>query len=94
MRLYNLSVKNDATEAEVAERRALQYKLSCVEEIVVRFGTVGVKEATSRLLGFGDRDGTRLPLMGGLPGGDAEWEHWRGCMDELQAVEKTLPEVK
>jgi 2-keto-3-deoxy-L-rhamnonate aldolase len=90
--LYELSIKNNTTEEEVRERRELQYKLSCVEEIVVRYGTVGIKEATSRLLGFGDRDGTRLPLCGGLPGGDGEWENWKEVIGALEAVEKTLPE--
>lgn len=92
MHLYELSIKNNTTEEEVRERRELQYKLSCVEEIVVRYGTVGIKEATSRLLGFGDRDGTRLPLCGGLPGGDGEWENWKEVIGALEAVEKTLPE--
>ena len=31
-------------------------------------GIVGIKEAISRILKFGDRDGTRLPLCGGIPG--------------------------
>jgi 2-keto-3-deoxy-L-rhamnonate aldolase len=76
--LYNLSVKDTPTPAEVAERRLLQFKLSSVEEIVVKFGTVGIKEAVSRILGMGDRDGTRLPLCGGIPGGDQEVGDVRG----------------
>lgn len=88
--LYNLSIKNNATEAEVKERRLLQYKLSSVEELVVKFGTVGIKEAVSRILGMGDIDGTRLPLCGGLPGGTKEWENWSGVIGDLEAVEKSL----
>ncbi|RDW62735.1 dihydrodipicolinate synthetase-like protein [Coleophoma crateriformis] len=91
--LYGLSVKNPVSDAEVAERRALQYKLSVVEELVVRFGTVGIKEAIARVMGLGERDGTRLPLFGGIPGGDAEWENWKGAVGELEAVEKSLPDV-
>jgi 2-keto-3-deoxy-L-rhamnonate aldolase len=90
VRLYQLAIKNRATDAEVQERRRLQYKVSTVEELVVRFGTVGVKEAVSRVLGLGERDGTRLPLRGGLPGGDQEWENWKGAMGDLEAVEKSL----
>jgi 2-keto-3-deoxy-L-rhamnonate aldolase len=61
-----------------------------VEELVVKFGTVGIKEAISRILGLGDIDGTRLPLCGGLPGGDKEWESWKGVIGDLEAVEKSL----
>ena len=88
--LYNLSIKNSPTEAEVKERRLLQYKVSAVEELVVKFGTVGIKEAISRILGMGDIDGTRLPLRGGIPGGDKEWENWKGAIDDMEAVEKSL----
>jgi len=88
--LYNLSIKNSPTEEEVKERRLLQYKVSSVEEIVVKFGTVGIKEAISRILGMGDKDGTRLPLTGGLPGGDQEWESWKEIIGDLEAVEKSL----
>jgi 2-keto-3-deoxy-L-rhamnonate aldolase len=88
--LYNLSVKNNVSDAEVKERRLLQYKLSSVEELVVKYGTVGIKEAVSRVLNMGDRDGTRLPLSGGIPGGDKEWENWTQAIGDLEAVEKTL----
>jgi len=88
--LYNLSIKEDATKAEIKERRELQQKVSAVEEIVVRFGTVGIKESISRILALGDRDGTRLPLFGGIPGGDKEWENWNEVVSELEAVEKSL----
>ena len=90
VRLYHLSIKNNPTEEEIKERRLLQYKLSSVEEIVVKFGTVGIKEAISRILGMGDRDGTRLPLAGGIPGGDKEWENWKEAIDDLDAVEKSI----
>jgi 2-keto-3-deoxy-L-rhamnonate aldolase len=90
VRLYNLSVKNNPTEEEVKERRLVQYKLSSAEEIVVKFGTVGIKEAVSRILGMGDRDGTRLPLCGGIPGGDKEWENWKEVIGDLEVVEKGL----
>ncbi|CAG8982344.1 hypothetical protein HYALB_00005346 [Hymenoscyphus albidus] len=88
--LYKLSVKDTPTPEEVQERRLLQYKVSSVEEIVVKFGTVGIKEAISRLLGMGDREGTRVPLVGGIPGGDQEWENWKEVIGDLEAVEKSL----
>jgi 2-keto-3-deoxy-L-rhamnonate aldolase len=92
--LYNLSVKDAPTKEEIKERRELQCKLSAVEELVVKFGTVGIKEAISRVLSLGDKDGTRLPLVGGIPGGDKEWENWKEAIGDLEAVEKTLPDIK
>ncbi|KAF5019415.1 hypothetical protein F66182_8587 [Fusarium sp. NRRL 66182] len=89
--LYELSTKTQPTDAEVQERRLLQYKVSLMEEIVVAYGTVGIKEAISRLRGFGDVDGTRLPLMGGIPGGDAGWANWKKeVADVLEEVENSL----
>ena len=88
--LYNLSIKTTVTDAEVKERQLLQYKVSSVEELVVKFGTVGIKEAVSRILSIGDTDGTRLPLFGGIPGGDKEWENWKEVIGDLEAVEKSL----
>ncbi|KAI0856480.1 dihydrodipicolinate synthase [Xylaria cubensis] len=90
VRLYELSVKNQLSDEEAQERRRLQFKVSCIEELVVRFGTVGIKEAISRLRGFGDRDGTRLPLHGGIPGGDAEWANWKSIADGVQEEEDRL----
>jgi len=37
-----------------------------------RMGAVGIKEAISRVLGFEDNDGTRLPLYGSSFGGESE----------------------
>ncbi|KAI0099390.1 aldolase [Daldinia grandis] len=90
VRLYDLSVKNQPTDDEVRERRLLQFKISAVEELVAKFGTVGIKEAISRLRKLGDPDGTRLPLFGGIPGGDAEWAKWQTLIDALEEEELRL----
>lgn len=90
VRLYELSAKGQPTDEEIKERRLLQFRVSSVEELVVKYGTVGIKEAISRLRGFGEVDGTRLPLFGGIPGGDAEWANWKGVIDALEEVEKSL----
>ncbi|KAH9906971.1 aldolase [Xylariomycetidae sp. FL2044] len=88
--LYALAAKDRPTDDEAARRRLLQYKVSRMEEIVVQFGTVGIKEAISRLRGMGDPDGTRLPLFGGLPGGDDEWAKWKECVDMMEEEENKL----
>lgn len=90
VRLLELANKTQPTEEEVRQRRELQYKVSCMEEIVVRHGIVGIKEAISRLRGFGDVDGTRLPLHGVVQGGDAEWKNWESVLAAMDEVEKTL----
>jgi 2-keto-3-deoxy-L-rhamnonate aldolase len=64
--------------------------VSSIEELVVAHGTVGIKEAISRLRGMGDIDGTRLPLCGGIPGGDAAWAKWNDVVDMMEQVEKSL----
>lgn len=86
--LYDLCVKLNKSEQDIKEARDLQAKLSAVEELVVKHGTVGIKEAVSRVLNIGDRDGTRLPLFGGV--GDSEWKNWEGVIGALQAVEDAL----
>lgn len=89
VKLYELSLKTQPTDEEVAKRRLLQYKISTMEEIIVKFGTVGIKEAISKLRGFGDADGTRLPLHGGIPGGDAEWAKWKEIIDLMEEEENS-----
>lgn len=58
------------------------------EELVVGCGVVGVKEGVSRVLGMGDKDGTRLPMKGGMP--DAEWAKFEGVVAELERLEEDL----
>ncbi|ORY68932.1 uncharacterized protein BCR38DRAFT_141354 [Pseudomassariella vexata] len=87
VKLYELSIKNQPADEEIKKRRSLQYKLSSMEEIIVKFGTVGIKEAISRLRGLGDPDGTRLPLFRGIPGGEREWSKWKGVVDSMEAEE-------
>lgn len=89
VRLYSLAIKRQPTDEEIDERKLLQYRVSSVEELVVRFGTVGIKEAISRVLGFGDRDGTRLPLTGGIPG-ENEWDNWNTIFNNLGSIESKL----
>ncbi|KAK2593423.1 hypothetical protein QQS21_008874 [Conoideocrella luteorostrata] len=89
VRLLELSSKKQPSEEEFKERRELQYKVSCMEEIVVKHGVVGIKEAISRLRGFGDVDGSRLPLRGVIPG-DGEWEKWEAVLKAVEDFEKRL----
>lgn len=87
--LYDLIMGADPLDKEtLAAVRELQYAVSCGEEMVVKFGTVGIKEAVSRVLGFGEPDGGRLPLARGM--GYGEWERWSKEMTELARIEAGL----
>lgn len=88
VRLYQLCTLTQLSREELQERKLVQYRVSCMEEIVVRFGTVGIKEAISRLRGFGMVDGTRLPLLGSM--GHEEWARWKGVLDAVEEIEQSL----
>lgn len=49
-----------------------------------------MKEAISRVLGFGDKDGTRLPLYGGFRGGEGEWQSWKEVIGAMTELENSL----
>ena len=70
------------------EARSIQEAVCRGEELVVGNGVPGIKEAVSRVLGMGDKDGTRLPLKGSM--GDGEWEKWKEIMDDLKSLEDEL----
>ena len=90
VRLLELASREQPTPEERKETRALQFAVSCMEEYVVAHGIPGIKEATSRLRGFGDVDGTRVPLKGGLDGRGDDWKKWKGVMDAVETVEQSI----
>ncbi|KAI9779050.1 MAG: hypothetical protein M1839_007716 [Geoglossum umbratile] len=85
--LFRLASSGENTR----EVRRLQYIVSTANEMIVKHGAVGIKEAVRRVLGFGARDGMRPPLAGGLPGGEAEWDTWRQAMGDVWMEENKLP---
>ncbi|KAI8317097.1 hypothetical protein K4K59_011005 [Colletotrichum sp. SAR11_240] len=90
IRLFTLASKAHLSDSEVAERKKIQYRVSCMAEFVVKHGVPGIKEATSRLRGLGQIGGTRLPLLGGIIGGDAEWAKWEETFNVVEEIEKSL----
>lgn len=88
VRLWELCRLPRPSDEEVAERRRVQYKVSCVGELVVAHGTVGVKEAVKRLRRFGGVNGGRLPLARGL--GNEGWARWEGVIEAMEEEEKRL----
>ncbi|KAI5816400.1 hypothetical protein BZA77DRAFT_264130 [Pyronema omphalodes] len=94
VRLFEVASAETFGPNERKEAQLLQLAISRGEDLVVKWGTVGIKEACSRINGFGDRDGTRLPLKGGLPGGDAEWQKWEEIMAALSKLEEAIVEAR
>ncbi|KAL1645458.1 hypothetical protein SLS58_003766 [Diplodia intermedia] len=86
VRIFDLFEKDSSGALD--ELRKLQHTVAAGEKMVGKWGVMGVKEGISRLRGFGDSDGGRVPLQGGF--GDAEWARWKDALDELEAVERSL----
>ncbi|KAI9835431.1 MAG: hypothetical protein M1819_002349 [Sarea resinae] len=72
--------------------RTLQYHIARAEELVLKWGTVGTKEAMARIAGFGTSAAARAPLAAGFPGGggEAEWDFWAAELEGLRGVEEGL----
>lgn len=92
VKLWTLAKKiNDAngnvTKEEWDEARSLQCAISEGEEWVVRYGTLGIKEAIRRILGIG-HDGGRLPFCG--INVDKSWQDMEGVFGRLQDIESGL----
>ena len=72
--------------------RKLQWHVSRGNEIIGRFGIVGIKEAVFRELNMGTLEGGRLPLRGKMPEG--EWEERSETFDGLRELESSLSSKK
>ncbi|KAL2151752.1 hypothetical protein VTH82DRAFT_6850 [Thermothelomyces myriococcoides] len=71
------------------EIKRLQFAVSRAEEFVMRYGIMGIREATSRVAGFGNLEGGRLPLRGSLPEG--VWEQAKGqFLQEIELLESSF----
>jgi 2-keto-3-deoxy-L-rhamnonate aldolase len=96
VKLYNLFETRERQESTkevvsvTSEMRGLQYRVCKAEKLVVRWGTIGIREALARLRHFGDSDGGRFPMKGGFPNGESEWESWCESIDALHEVENGL----
>ncbi|KAL7274080.1 hypothetical protein RUND412_003025 [Rhizina undulata] len=86
VRLYTLSQTSPLDKDTLAKVRELQYSVSAAEELVVRWGTTGIREAVARVLGIGEVTGGRFPLGGGM--GKGEWEKWDGVIGRMVELEK------
>ncbi|KAF2150783.1 aldolase [Myriangium duriaei CBS 260.36] len=88
--LFHDSSAKGTTKKDIDEMRNLQYRICQGEKLVEKWGTVGIKEALARLWGFGDKEGARLPLAGGLQGAESEWAIFKEVFDGLKEYEESL----
>ncbi|KAI9746055.1 MAG: hypothetical protein M1818_000736 [Claussenomyces sp. TS43310] len=88
VRLMQLSTTLPYTEEAMEEIGRLQFAVSSTEEMVGKYGIVGIKEAIYRVLGMGTMEGSRLPLKGSM--GHGEWEKWGLCIDRMKELEASV----
>lgn len=86
VRLFNLTIEREYSSAVLKEIGELQWAVSSCEEMVGKYGIVGIKEAIHRILGLGTLEGSRLPLVGSM--GEGEWEKWSGIVGHMTSLEK------
>jgi 2-keto-3-deoxy-L-rhamnonate aldolase len=87
-RLFELSAKRPVEPQNLKEIQRLQFLVSRAEEMVGKWGIVGIKEGIFQVLKLGNLQGGRLPLKGRMPQG--EWESWHVAMNAMKQEEKTL----
>jgi 2-keto-3-deoxy-L-rhamnonate aldolase len=88
VRLFELAAAESMGKAEREEARKIQWAASSADELIVKWGIIAIKEAIARVLGFGHKEGTRLPLKGVM--GDEEWNQWGPVMAEMERVESAV----
>jgi 2-keto-3-deoxy-L-rhamnonate aldolase len=84
-RLFELASKRPVTNEALNEMHSLQFAVSRAEEMIGKWGIVGIKEGIYQVLKMGNLEGGRLPLKGRMPNG--EWENWNGAMDAMKRFE-------
>lgn len=84
-RLFDLAAKRPVTPEALKTIQEWQFVVSRAEEMVAKWGIVGIKEGVYRVLDIGNMNGGRLPLKGSMPKG--EWESWSVAMDAMKKLE-------
>ena len=84
-RLFELAAKRPVTEEALKEMHSLQFAVSRAEEMIGKWGIVGIKEGVYQVLKMGNLEGGRLPLKGRMPNG--EWENWNAAMGAMKNFE-------
>jgi 2-keto-3-deoxy-L-rhamnonate aldolase len=87
-KLFDLSCTLPIDKPLQDEISKLQFLVSRAEEMIGKWGIVGIKSAIFRVLAMGNAEGSRLPLKGNMD--DAEWTSWKESMDAMQKIEDSL----
>jgi 2-keto-3-deoxy-L-rhamnonate aldolase len=88
VRLFQLATTLPLDKPRMQEIGKLQYAVSSAEEMVGKYGIVGIKEAIYRVTGMGTLEGGRLPLKGNM--GNGEWEKWSVVIERMKKLEDSL----
>lgn len=86
--LMKLSEKRPVDDETLTRIHELQYTISAATVFVVKDGIVGIKEAVTRVLGFGTYEGGRLPIKGRLA--DGEWDKGQEVIARIQKLEDSI----
>ncbi|KUJ18387.1 aldolase [Mollisia scopiformis] len=86
-RLFDLAAKRPVTNEALQKIQEWQFIVSRAEEMIAKWGIIGIKEGVYRELNIGNLNGGRLPLRGNLPEG--EWARWNVAMDAMKQLEQS-----
>lgn len=84
-RLFDLAAKRPVTPEALQTMQTWQFVVSRAEEMIGKWGIVGIKEGVYRELSIGNLQGGRLPLKGSMPEG--EWGKWGVAMEAMKKLE-------
>ncbi|KAF8858927.1 aldolase [Acephala macrosclerotiorum] len=87
-RLFDLAAKRPVTPEALQTMQSWQFVVSRAEEMIGKWGIIGIKEGVYRELSIGNLQGGRLPLKGSMPEG--EWAKWAVAMDAMQKLEAAV----
>lgn len=85
VKLFDLSTQLPINAESLAMIHKLQHAVSSAEEMVGKFGVVGIRDAIHKVVGMGVSNCGRLPLTGQMPEG--EWEKWSEVLGRMEQLE-------
>ncbi len=90
--LFELAARRPIEPEILKKIQEYQFVVSRAEEMIIKWGIVGIKEGIYRVLDIGNLEGGRLPLKGSMPKG--EWESWSTAMNAMKKLEEETTSAK
>lgn len=84
-KLYELVAERPLQDSNLEKIQSMQFAVSRANEMVAKFGIVGIKDAVYRVLNMGNADGGRLPLKGRMS--EEDWTAWKPATDAMAELE-------